>query len=165
MLGKTISSRYKVIEEASQDSLTILYKSQDTTENKPVLITALKEKTKQRPLETLLRFKREQEQLSRLSHSNILKVYSQGEFEGQDYVVAEYFDFTSLSKFLNQPQYINQPLNIDTAVNIILQIASALDLAHQREHFIIKDFALIDQSDQSLLRRDHAFPFRKLFSS
>ncbi|MFA5116993.1 MAG: hypothetical protein WC486_06920, partial [Candidatus Omnitrophota bacterium] len=105
MLGKIIANHYKITEEISQDSLTFLCKAQDTTENKPAFITLLKEKAKQRPLETLLRFKREQEQISKLNHPNLLKIYSQGEFEGQDYVAKEYFDSLLLSQFLDQPQY------------------------------------------------------------
>ena len=77
MLGKIVANRYKITEEFASDSLTLIYKSLDQTENKPVFITILKEKTKQRPLETLLRFKREQEQLIKLKHPNLLKVYSQ----------------------------------------------------------------------------------------
>ncbi|MFA5116737.1 MAG: AAA family ATPase, partial [Candidatus Omnitrophota bacterium] len=131
MLGKTVANRYKITEEISQDFLTFLCKAQDTTENKPVFITLLKEKAKQRPLETLLRFKREQEQISKLNHPNLLKIYSQGEFEGQDYVVSEYFESGPLSKLLSLPQNIGQPLPIDSAVDIILQLSSALDVAHQ----------------------------------
>ena len=125
MLGKTITNRYKITEEVNQDSLTVLYKAQDLTANKPVFIRFLKEKTKERPLETLLRFKREIEQLSKFSHPNLLKIYSYGDFEGQDYVVYEYFDSKPLLT------YLGQPLPTDTAVEIILQISSALGLAHQ----------------------------------
>ncbi|MDD5654287.1 MAG: AAA family ATPase, partial [Candidatus Omnitrophica bacterium] len=131
MLGKTVSNRYKITEEVTQDNLTVLYKAQDTAENKPVFVRFLKEKTKQRPLETLLRFKRLQDQLSRLSHPNLSKILSQGEFEGADYVVKEYSDSILLSSFLKQPQNISQPIQIDTTVDIILQISSALDLVHQ----------------------------------
>ncbi|MDD5654677.1 MAG: AAA family ATPase, partial [Candidatus Omnitrophica bacterium] len=131
MLGKTVANRYKITEEISQDSLTFLCKAQDTTENKPVFITLLKEKARQRPLETLLRFKREQEQISKLNHPNLLKIYSHGEFEGQDYVVSEYCESEPLSKLLLLPQNIGQPLPIDSAVDIILQLSSALDVAHQ----------------------------------
>ena len=125
MLGHTVANRYKITEEAGQDSLTIHYKALDSSENKPVFITILKEKAKQRPLETLLRFKRQIEQVSKLNHPSLLKIYSQGEFEGQDYIVKEFFDSKPLAT------YLGQPLQIDTAVEIILQISSALDLAHQ----------------------------------
>ena len=99
MLGKTIANRYKISEEASQDSLTVLYKAQDLAENKPVFITALKEKAKARPLETLLRFKREIDQASKLNNPYLLKILSQGEFEGQDYVIKEYSDSLLLCPF------------------------------------------------------------------
>jgi hypothetical protein len=125
MQGKTIANRYKVLDEFAQDSLATIYKAQDLSENKAVFVQLLKEKTKERPLETLLRFKREIDQLSRLSHPNLLKVYSRLEFEGQDYVVYEYFDSKPLLT------YLGQPLPVDTAVEIIMQVSSALDLAHQ----------------------------------
>ncbi|MDD4907993.1 MAG: AAA family ATPase [Candidatus Omnitrophica bacterium] len=125
MIGKTVSNRYKITEEVNQDSLTVLYKAQDQSENKPVYIQLLKDRTKERPLETLLRFKREINQLSKLDHPNLLKTLSQGEFESQDYIIYEYFDSKPL------PRYLGQPLSTDIAVEIILQVSSALDLAHQ----------------------------------
>ncbi|MFA5116665.1 MAG: AAA family ATPase, partial [Candidatus Omnitrophota bacterium] len=131
MLGKIIANRYKILEELNQDPLAALYKAQDQVENKLVFVAFLKEKAKARPMETLLRFKREQEQLSKLTYPSLLKIYSQGEFEGQDYIVNEYFDAILLSKFLLQPQNIGQPLALDLAVELILQVASALDHTHQ----------------------------------
>ncbi|MDD4907994.1 MAG: AAA family ATPase [Candidatus Omnitrophica bacterium] len=125
MQGKTIANRYKVIEEVSQDSVTTLCKGQDIVENKPVFIKFLKDKAKERPLETQLRFKRELDQISGLNHPNLLKVYSHGEFESQDYVIDEYIDAKPLLT------YLGQSLPIDSAVEMILQVSSALDVAHQ----------------------------------
>ncbi|MDD5655539.1 MAG: serine/threonine-protein kinase, partial [Candidatus Omnitrophica bacterium] len=131
MLGQLISNRYKIIEEFARDPLSIIYKAQDQSENKLVFITLLNEKARQRPLETLLRFKREIEQVARLEAPGLLKVYSYGESESGDYIVSEYFDSLSLSRFLTQPQNIGQPLTQDKAVEIILQVAAAMDSAHQ----------------------------------
>ena len=41
---------------------------------------------------------------------------------------------------------------------------AAHDLAHQRQHLVVEDFALLDQPGERLLRRDHRVPFRKFAS-
>ena len=127
MIGQTIDNRYKITEEAGQDFLTRHYKAQDLTENKPVFACFLKSKAKQRPLETMLRFKREIELVSHFNHPNLVKILAQGEFEGQDYIIKEYFDAKALST------YLGQALPADMAVEILLQVSSALDVAHQHD--------------------------------
>ena len=52
------------------------------------------------------------------------------------------------------------------AGDLRLRDLAAHDLAHQRQHLVVKDFALLDQARQCLLRSDHGyfFPSRKFFS-
>ena len=128
MQSKTLSNRYRIIQELSSDALNILYKAEDLNENnRAVIVRFLNEKSRQRPLETLLRFKRALNQVINFSHPNFLQVYSQQEFEGENYWVLEYFDGKPLSMVLD-----SQPLGLDAALEIILQAASALDALHQK---------------------------------
>ncbi|MFA5116606.1 MAG: AAA family ATPase, partial [Candidatus Omnitrophota bacterium] len=148
MLGQTVANRYKIAEEIIQDSLASLYKAQDLRDNKSVLITALSEKSLPRPLEVQLRFKRAAEQASRLNHPNLLQVTSIVESDNQIYLIYEDFYSQTLSNYLNQPQNLNQPLNTDRAVDLILQVSSALSVAHEQNllHQAIKpQNILIDQ--------------------
>ncbi|MDD4908293.1 MAG: protein kinase, partial [Candidatus Omnitrophica bacterium] len=126
MLDKTISNRYKLSEELISDPLGTLYKAQDLSENKPVFVSLLSEKSLGRPLEVLLRFKRAAEQASRLNHPDLLKIVEVAESDGKIHLVYESFDSQVLSKF------INQPWDIDNAVSVILQISSALAVAHEQ---------------------------------
>ena len=133
MLGQIIANRYKLNEELISDSLGSLYKAQDLHDNKPVLVSLLSEKSLSRPLEVLLRFKRSAEQVSKFDHSNLLKILSVVESDNQAYLVYEHFDSQTLSIYLNLPQNLNQPLSIDQAVDLILQISSALSVAHEQD--------------------------------
>ena len=126
MTGETIANRYKIQKELFQDSVSITYRAEDIQENQPVLLKIFKEKAEHKPLELILRFRREVEQVFKIDHPNILKIYTRGEYEGKDYVVSEYFEAQSLKS------YLKGSLDIDEAVNIILQLASGLDLAHQK---------------------------------
>ncbi|MDD5654976.1 MAG: AAA family ATPase [Candidatus Omnitrophica bacterium] len=129
MQGKTLSNRYRILQEISSDALNVIYKAEDLNENnRPVAVRFLKEKARQRPLETLLRFKRAINQVISFSHPNFLKFFSHQEFEGEDYWVVEYFEGKPLSVILD-----SQPLAVDAAVEIILQTASALEGIHQKE--------------------------------
>ena len=132
MLGQTLSNRYKLTEELISDPLATLYKTQDLHENKSVLISALSEKSLSRPLEVQLRFKRSAEQISKLSHTNLLKILSVAESDNQTYLIYEHFDSQTLSGYLKAPQNLNQPLNTDQAVDWILQISLALSIAHEQ---------------------------------
>ncbi|MFA5116239.1 MAG: AAA family ATPase, partial [Candidatus Omnitrophota bacterium] len=129
---QVINNRYRLNEEFSADSLYTLYKAQDQHDNKPVLVSLLSEKSLSRPLEVQLRFKRAVEQFSKLNHPNLLKTLFIVESDNQACVVYEHFDSQSLSSYLNQPQNSNQPLNTDQAVDLILQISSALSIAHEQ---------------------------------
>ncbi|MFA5116962.1 MAG: AAA family ATPase, partial [Candidatus Omnitrophota bacterium] len=62
-----------------------------------------------------------------LIHPNLVKILSQGELEGRDYIIKEYFEAKALAA------YLGQVLPVDTAVEILLQVASALDTAHQQD--------------------------------
>ncbi|MDD4908218.1 MAG: AAA family ATPase, partial [Candidatus Omnitrophica bacterium] len=132
MPGQTIANRYKLSEELVSDYLGVLYKAQDLHDNKPVLVSLLSEKSLSRPLEVLLRFKRSAEQVSKLNHPNLLKVLSVSESDNQTCLVYEHFDAQPLSGYLKAPQNLNQPLDIDKAVDLILQVSSALSIAHEQ---------------------------------
>ncbi|MFA5116257.1 MAG: serine/threonine-protein kinase, partial [Candidatus Omnitrophota bacterium] len=132
MPGQTIANRYKLSEELVSDYLGVLYKAQDLHDNKLVLVSLLSEKSLSRPLEVLLRFKRSAEQISKLNHPNLLKVLSVSESDNQTYLLYEHFDSQSLSSYLGQPQNLNQPWDIDKAVDLVLQVSSALSVAHEQ---------------------------------
>ncbi|MFA5096519.1 MAG: serine/threonine-protein kinase, partial [Candidatus Omnitrophota bacterium] len=132
MLGQTVANRYKLTEELISDSLYTLYKSQDLHDNRLVLVTVLSEKSLSRPLEVQLRFKRAAEQVAKLGHPNLLKTLEVAESDNKLYLVSEHTDSITLSNYLKQPQNLNQPLNTDAAVDLILQISSALSVAHEQ---------------------------------
>ncbi|MDD5655104.1 MAG: AAA family ATPase, partial [Candidatus Omnitrophica bacterium] len=132
MIGQTLANRYKLNEELVSDSSGLLYKAQDLHDNRFVLVVALSDKSLSRPLEIQLRFKRAVEQASRLVHPDLLKTIEIIESDNKTYVICEGFDSLPLSSYLAQPQNLNQPWDIDRAVDLILQVSSALSVAHEQ---------------------------------
>ena len=116
--------RYNLGQACFEDGLSVVYKALDQQTSQSVLIKRFKDKTRQRPMEALLRFHREIERVSRIQHPNILKVLSRFEHEGLECVICEFFEGAPVS-------VAAQALSVDEAVDIITQAALALDAAHQ----------------------------------
>ena len=83
---------------------------------------------------TLLRFQREASAASKLSHPNVVDVYDVGESEGRHYIVMEYVRGRTLKQLIAQ----RGALNLDEAIDIMMQLASAISLAHEK-HIIHRD--------------------------
>ncbi|MDD5067955.1 MAG: protein kinase, partial [bacterium] len=127
MDGKTLLNRYKLLEEIHKTDLNQIYKAVDLTQtDKFVLINLFHEKIKHRPLENLLRFKKQMELLSTIQHEHLLKIYAYYETEENSMLIMEYFEAKPLSLFLNKN------FSIDESIDLILQIASCLNTCHQQ---------------------------------
>ena len=74
----------------------------------------------------LIRFKKEARAASALNHPNIVTIYEIGEFEGEDFIAAEFIDGLTLRKRLTEGA-----MGLLEAVRIAVQISSALAAAHQ----------------------------------
>ncbi len=124
MQHEIIANRYKIYEQLDETSLSIDYKASDEKRNLPVIIRLFKQEN--RPLELQLRFKKEIGQISELEHPTLVKIYDVGEYEGSNFVAIEDCDAPALS------HYLTKPIAVDTSVDIILQIATGLELIHQK---------------------------------
>ena len=72
------------------------------------------------------RFKRETQAISRLNHKNICTVFDTGTYEDRPYIVMELMDGATLESLLH-----SEPMDVDRLLHIGIQVASALDAAHQ----------------------------------
>ena len=132
-MDKLIANRYLLISNIGQGGMADVYKAVDTILNREVAVKILRGELSNDPM-TLLRFQREASAASKLSHPNVVDVYDVGESEGRHYIVMEYVRGRTLKQMLAQ----RGALNIDEAIDIMMQLTSAISLAHEK-HIIHRD--------------------------
>jgi len=143
--GKLISGRYRIIEVIGTGGMSIVYKAHDEEENRIVAIKVLQDKFWEND-ELVRRFKREATAASKMSHENIVKMYSVGSDGAMQYLVMEYIQGKTLKQIIKQ----DGPLPAECAVKYAMKILAALDHAHKKGiiHRDIKpQNILIDTSD------------------
>ncbi len=132
-MDKLIANRYLLINSIGQGGMADVYKAVDTILNREVAVKILRGELSHDPM-TLLRFQREASAASKLSHPNVVDVYDVGESEGRHYIVMEYVRGRTLKQLIAQ----RGALNLDEAIDIMMQLASAISLAHEK-HIIHRD--------------------------
>jgi len=78
--------------------------------------------------DTLRRFQNEAQSAARLDHPNIARVYYVGEDAGLNFIVFEYIEGVNIRDYVLR----RGPLPLEEAVNFTMQLAEALEHAHQR---------------------------------
>ena len=122
--GRVLVGKYEFLEFIGSGGMGVIYKARH-----PVLkrIVAIKMLHSHLMTDVITkRFQQEAEAVSGLSHRCIISVHDYGVSEhGQPYMVMDYVDGQSLSEILRKG-----PLRLDAAVNIGIQLAHALQHAH-----------------------------------
>lgn len=132
-MDKLIANRYLLISNIGQGGMADVYKAIDTILNREVAAKVLRGELSHDPM-TLLRFQREASAASKLSHPNVVDVYDVGESDGRHYIVMEYVRGRTLKQLIAQ----RGALNLDEAIDIMMQLTSAISLAHEK-HIIHRD--------------------------
>ncbi len=117
---------YEIIEQAGAGGMGEVYKAIDTRLDRTVAIKILPSSIAE-SAEFKDRFDREAKAISSLNHANICTLYDVGHENGMDYLVMEFLEGETLSERLARG-----PIPYDEVLRIAVQIASGLDLAHQR---------------------------------
>lgn len=125
MLGRAIGN-YTVTAELGAGGMGKVYRARDTKLNRDVAIKVVPETFAGDP-ERLARFEREARLLATLNHTNIGGVYGLEEIEGQRFLIMELVEGEDLSA-----RIARGPVPIDDATEIALQIATALEAAHEQ---------------------------------
>jgi serine/threonine protein kinase/TolB-like protein len=104
----------------------IVYRAEDTRLGREVALKFLPEDVAGDEA-TLERFQREARAASALNHAAICTIFDIGEQEGQPYIVMELLEGRSLDQSAH-----DEPLQMTAAIKIAIQLADALDAAHER---------------------------------
>ncbi|MFC1571650.1 protein kinase [Candidatus Margulisiibacteriota bacterium] len=124
-MGKLIDNCYEVIGELGRGSNSVVYKAKDRQSNSTVAVKVLAKQ--RRDAESILRFRKEAEIISKLSHPHIVKLIGYGNHGGSIYLAMELIKGKSLCDLLKEATF-----SLEFCLDIIMQIAETLDYVHGR---------------------------------
>jgi tetratricopeptide (TPR) repeat protein len=125
MIGETVS-RYRIEAELGAGGMGVVYRAHDLELGRDVALKFLPPRLSADPA-ALKRFDREANLASSLNHPNICIVHDVGLHDGRPFIVMELCHGQSVKQLLKQG-----PVPVAQAVDLAIQMAGALDAAHQR---------------------------------
>lgn len=126
MLNRTLANRYTILEHIGGGGMADVYRAHDKLLDRSVAVKVLRPQFTNDD-EFVTRFRREAQAAARLSHPNIVNMYDVGRDEDTDYIVMEYISGETLKEKIQR----EGPLPVELAVRIAIEIAEALEHAHQ----------------------------------
>lgn len=159
MSGKNvIANRYEVIEHIGKGGMADVFKAIDTILNREVAIKILRADLSTDAV-SILRFEREAQAATALSHPNIVEIYDVGDYKGHHFIVMEYLPGRTLKQVIRA----RGPLLNEEAVDIMKQLTSAVAEAHSRNiiHRDLKPQNVIVKADGSVKILDFGIAMAK----
>lgn len=121
----TIVGGYQILEVVGQGGMATVYRAHQLSMKRDVAMKMLPRQFLSQS-NSLDRFKREANIVARLEHRAIVPVHDYGEHDGVPYLVMRYMDGGSVDELIYRG-----PVSPERTLDILLQIAPALDYAHQ----------------------------------
>lgn len=128
MINRRLNERYKLLEVIGEGGMAIVYRAEDLILDRTVAVKVLRSEFSNDE-EFILRFRREAESATSLSHPNIVNIYDVGEEDQLYYIVMEYIEGKTLKEYIRE----SAPLPIEEALSIFGKIASAIRHAHENQ--------------------------------
>ena len=158
MANNMIANRYEVFKHIGQGGMADVFLAMDTILNREVAIKILRSELCADPV-SVVRFEREAQAATTLSHPNIVEIYDVGEYKGHRYIVMEYVPGRTLKQVIRR----RGSLEPDEAIDIEKQLVSAVSEAHHKGiiHRDIKPQNIIVKSDGSIKILDFGIAIAK----
>jgi len=126
LINRTLDNRYTILERVGGGGMADVYRAHDKLLDRSVAVKVLRDQFTDDE-EFVARFRREAQAAARLSHPNIVNIYDVGRDGDSYYIVMEYISGETLKDRIMR----EGPLPVETAVRVALEIAEALEHAHQ----------------------------------
>ncbi|MBU1240827.1 protein kinase [Myxococcota bacterium] len=128
LVGLKISDKLTLVEKIGRGGMGTVYKARHEILERDFAVKILRSDMRKDPV-VVERFKREARAASRLEHPNVVYISDFDQLsDGRFYIVMEYIPGQSLRDVIQE----EGPLAIDRACKILMQVADALDYAHER---------------------------------
>jgi serine/threonine protein kinase/Tfp pilus assembly protein PilF len=124
VISQTIS-HYKILDKIGEGGMGEVYLAEDARLGRKLALKILPAEFT-RDAERVARFQQEARAASALNHPNIITIYEVGEHQGVHFIATEFIEGRTLRQSLSLTG-----MDLREALDIVLQIASALQAAHE----------------------------------
>ena len=121
---------YEIISPLGAGGMGEVYRARDTKLGRGVAIKVLPEAVATHP-DRIARFEREAKVLASLNHPHIAALFGMEESSGRHFLVMELVEGETLAERIASPNATGRGLPVEDALKIALQIAGALEAAHE----------------------------------
>jgi serine/threonine-protein kinase len=164
LVGKTLASKYLVLEEVGRGGMSIVYKGRHSMIDRMVAIKMLQSQLLN-DQNSVKRFQREAQAVACINHPNVIAVYDCDIHEGQPYIVMDFLTGESLSNIIKRDNHVD----FDRVIKMFIKVTDALESAHQKGvlHRDLKsgNIMLIEQDGQKDVVKVVDFGIAKLLPS
>ncbi|MFD8786544.1 serine/threonine-protein kinase [Kitasatospora sp. NPDC059599] len=127
LVGRKVAG-YRLEGEIGRGGMAVVYRAKDLRLGRTVAVKLLAPELARNEV-FRRRFMHESEAAAAIDHPNIIPIFQAGEHEGILFIAMRYVDGGDLRALINR----SGPFPVDRATRLALQIASALDAAHDRD--------------------------------